>query len=215
MVPMHYQWLDSFPLAPSGKRDDRSLRERALGPIPLRRNEGTGLVGTYEQAVAEIMAEFTGSAGFEADTDFFDAGGASIGAMRVVMAIGRRWDVEIPLDAFVAAPTPAHIASLIAAGGPLKPFEPRVVGLRTVRAMALAVPGSSDGWECVVLSQSCQTPSPRISRSTRCRQQVSSPAPCRCERWPSWRRHISRNPQGATNGAVLHRRVVLRRLRRG
>ena len=76
------------------------------------------------------MAEFAGSAGFAADTNFFDAGGTSIGAMRVVMAIARTWDVEIPLDAFVAAPTPAHVASLIAAGGPVRTFDP-VVALRT------------------------------------------------------------------------------------
>ena len=76
------------------------------------------------------MAEFAGSAGFAADTNFFDAGGTSIGAMRVVMAIARTWDVEIPLDAFVAAPTPAHLASLIAAGGPARTFDP-VVALRT------------------------------------------------------------------------------------
>src|SRR4029077_12062144 len=53
-----------------------------------------------------------------------------IGAMRVVMAIARRWSVEISLDAFVVAPTPAHIASLIAAGGPVRMFDP-VVALRT------------------------------------------------------------------------------------
>ena len=50
--------------------------------------------------------------------------------MRVVMAIARTWDVEIPLDAFVAAPTPAHLASLIAAGGPVRTFDP-IVALRT------------------------------------------------------------------------------------
>ena len=84
----------------------------------------------YERAVADIMAEFAGSAGFAANTNFFDAGGTSIGAMRVVMAIARTWDVEIPLDAFVAAPTPAHLASLIAAGGPARTFDP-IVALRT------------------------------------------------------------------------------------
>jgi thioesterase domain-containing protein/acyl carrier protein len=83
----------------------------------------------YERAVADIMAEFAGSAGFAADTNFFDAGGTSIGAMRVVMAIARTWDVEIPLDAFVTTPTPAHLASLVADGGPTRAFDP-VVRLR-------------------------------------------------------------------------------------
>ena len=129
MIPAHFQWLDEFPLTPSGKRDDKALRELPLVTAVAPSADTTPL-NAYERAVADIMAEFAGSAGFAADTNFFDAGGTSIGAMRVVMAIARTWDVEIPLDAFVAAPTPAHIASLIAAGGPVRTFDP-VVALRT------------------------------------------------------------------------------------
>lgn len=125
MIPAHFQWLDEFPLTPSGKRDDKALRELPLVDAaspsacaaPLR---------TYEREVADIMAEYAGTTGFAADTDFFDAGGTSIGAMRVVMAITRTWGVEIPLDAFVAAPTPAHLADLVAAGGPVRAFDPLV-----------------------------------------------------------------------------------------
>jgi amino acid adenylation domain-containing protein len=129
MIPAHFQWLDEFPLTPSGKRDDKALRELPLVTAVVP-SANTTPFNTYERSVADIMAEFAGTAGFAADTNFFDAGGTSIGAMRVVMAIARTWDVEIPLDAFVAAPTPAHLASLIAAGGPVRTFDP-VVALRT------------------------------------------------------------------------------------
>ncbi|HXO80443.1 MAG TPA: amino acid adenylation domain-containing protein [Mycobacterium sp.] len=129
MIPAHFQWLDEFPLTPSGKRDDKALRELPLAAA-VAPSAGATPFSPYERAVADIMAEFAVSAGFAADTNFFDAGGTSIGAMRVVMAIARRWDVEIPLDAFVAAPTAAHIASLIAAGGSVRAFDP-VVALRT------------------------------------------------------------------------------------
>ena len=129
MIPAHFQWLDQLPLTPSGKRDDKALRELPLSTTVALPADTTPC-NTYERAVADIMAEFAGSAGFAANANFFDAGGTSIGAMRVVMAIARRWDVEIPLDAFVAAPTPAHVASLIAAGGPVRTFDP-VVALRT------------------------------------------------------------------------------------
>jgi amino acid adenylation domain-containing protein len=129
MIPTHFQWLDEFPLTPSGKRDDKALRELPLANTVVPQ-AGTTPCNRYERAVADIMAEFAGSPGFAADTNFFDAGGTSIGAMRVVMAIARTWDIEIPLDAFVAAPTPAHIAALIAVGGPERTFDP-VVALRT------------------------------------------------------------------------------------
>jgi thioesterase domain-containing protein/acyl carrier protein len=129
MVPTHFQWLDEFPLTPSGKRDDKALRELPL-VAPAAPSADTAPLNTYERAVADIMAEFAGTAEFSADTNFFDAGGTSIGAMRVVMAIARTWDVEIGLDAFVAAPTPAHIASVVATGGEVRAFDP-VVALRT------------------------------------------------------------------------------------
>jgi amino acid adenylation domain-containing protein len=129
MIPAHFRWLDELPLTPSGKRDDKALRELPLSTAAAS-SVGVARWNAYEQAVADIMAEFAGNAGFSAETNFFDAGGTSIGAMRVVMAIARRWSVEISLDAFVVAPTPAHVASLIAAGGPVRMFDP-VVALRT------------------------------------------------------------------------------------
>ncbi len=129
MIPAHFQWLDEFPLTASGKRDDKALRELPL-VTALAPSADVAPLNTYERAVADIMSEFSGSAGFAADTNFFEAGGTSIGAMRVALAIARTWDVEIPLDAFVATPTPAHLAGLIATGAPARAFDP-VVALRT------------------------------------------------------------------------------------
>jgi thioesterase domain-containing protein len=129
MIPARFEWLDEFPLTPSGKRDDKALRELPLATT-VAPSAATTPVSPYERAVADIMSEFAGSSAFATDTNFFDAGGTSIGAMRVVLAIARTWDVEIPLDVLVVAPTPAHIAGLIAAGGPVRTFDP-VVALRT------------------------------------------------------------------------------------
>ena len=93
MIPTHFQWLEEFPVTPSGKRDLKALRERPLPAnvaVAVDTNVPAPCNG-YERAVADIMAEFAGRAGFAAETNFFDAGGTSIGAMRVVMAIERRW----------------------------------------------------------------------------------------------------------------------------
>lgn len=131
MVPAHVEWLDDLPLTPSGKRDDKALRERPLCAMGLAREPSNAHPLTArEQSVADIMAEFAGRTAFAATTDFFDAGGTSIGALRVVLAIARTWGVEIPLDSFVAGPTPERLARLIAADGAVRTFDP-VVPLRT------------------------------------------------------------------------------------
>src|SRR5271166_1528150 len=129
MVPKRFVWIDELPLTSSGKRDDRALRELPLSNEPGS-STGTAPRNEHERAIADIMAEFAGTGGFGTDTNFFDAGGTSIGAMRVVMAIARNWDVEIPLDAFVAAPTAGELARVVAAGGTVRAFDP-LVALRS------------------------------------------------------------------------------------
>jgi amino acid adenylation domain-containing protein len=129
MVPERFLWLDELPLTPSGKRDDKTLRELLL-PEGIASSIGTAPRNVHEQAIADIMAEFAGAPRFGADTNFFDAGGTSIGAMRVVMAIARNWGVDIPLDTFVAAPTAADLARVVTTGGRAWAFDP-LVALRS------------------------------------------------------------------------------------
>ncbi len=47
------------------------------------------------------------------DTSFFDAGGDSLLATRVLSAIARELDVELTFDDFVIAPTPAGLTSQV------------------------------------------------------------------------------------------------------
>ncbi|MEH0971253.1 amino acid adenylation domain-containing protein [Micromonospora sp. CPCC 205546] len=125
MVPAHCRWVAALPLTPSGKRDDAALR--ALAPPASR---ATGPAGTgLERAVAELLAEFAGVESLDVDTDFFDAGGTSIGATRVAMTIARQWGVDLPLRTFLAAPTARELAAVVRAGGVRHAFDP-VVTLR-------------------------------------------------------------------------------------
>lgn len=125
MIPQHFVWLPEMPLTSSGKRDDLALQELA----PSARPATVAAVSPrtpIEQAVADIMAEFAGTDSFAADTNFFDAGGTSIGALRIVVAIERRWGVEVPLATFAATPTAAHVAALVDSGH-VKDVDPVVV----------------------------------------------------------------------------------------
>ena len=120
--------------------------------------------------------------------------------MRVVMAIARTWDVEIPLDAFVAAPTPAHLASLIAAGGAVTDVRSRCRAAHLGRSSA-AVPGPPDRRKCPVLSRSRQAPSGRSAglrvAGGRCRaRRDAAPHDERLGRRPTSRRFVGSHPDG-------------------
>jgi acyl carrier protein len=70
--------------------------------------------GEAEQRIVALFADVIGSADdIDATTNFFAAGGASIGALRVIAAIEREFGVTVPPRAFFARPTARDVAVLM------------------------------------------------------------------------------------------------------
>ncbi|MEV6139285.1 amino acid adenylation domain-containing protein [Nocardia sp. NPDC051990] len=125
MVPSRFVLLDELPRTPSGKRDDGALRsmiESAPESVTAQREPAD----EYERSAVELLAEYAGLRSIGLDDDFFAAGGTSIGAMRVVMGLSRRFGAEVPLDSFIGAPTAAQLAALIRSGNTRRTFDPLV-----------------------------------------------------------------------------------------
>ena len=180
MIPAHFQWLDEFPLTPSGKRDDKALRELPLATT-VAPSAGIAPCNAYERAVADIMAEFAGSAGFAADTNFFDAGGTSIGAMRVVMAIARTMGRRDSAGCVRRSAHPrAHRQPDRGgrSGADVRSRLSRCAPRAIVHRYSWST--RSAGMSCAISISSSTFRS--ISRSTRCRRQVPSPARRHCAR---------------------------------
>src|SRR5262249_6446487 len=66
-----------------------------------------------EAALAEIWSELLGDRRVGAHDDFFDRGGHSLMAIRLLARVRRTFDVEIPLDDFLTNPTIAQLARTI------------------------------------------------------------------------------------------------------
>ncbi|NEW56597.1 amino acid adenylation domain-containing protein [Nocardia cyriacigeorgica] len=126
MVPSRFQWVESMPRTPSGKRDDRALLALPVVGVVDQAQPNRGPVDDIERSAMELLAEYAGLPSMGPDDDFYAMGGTSIGAMRVVMGLSRRWGIDLPMSAFVAAPTAAGLAELIRAGDTHTSFDPLV-----------------------------------------------------------------------------------------
>jgi amino acid adenylation domain-containing protein len=124
MVPAHLGWLPKLPLTPSGKRDDAALRQ-----VPLETGPAAGATlprNAHERVLADIFGEMLARPGFGVHDDFFEHGGTSLTAMRLIVTIEKRFGVRIPLTAFVAAPTVARLAERLETGDAVAAFDPVV-----------------------------------------------------------------------------------------
>ncbi|WP_234308050.1 non-ribosomal peptide synthetase [Streptomyces sp. NBRC 110035] len=127
MMPSHLEWLASLPLTPSGKRDDALLRRMPLSAPP---SDATEPADEHEKALVGILAELLELPAVGVRDNFFDIGGTSLTAMRLVMTIEKRYGVSVPLSAFVAAPTVAGLAQRLRGSDAAARFDP-VVPIRT------------------------------------------------------------------------------------
>ena len=109
MIPTDFIRLNAFPLTPNRKIDRLALPK----PLTARSEEG----GTLDQSeqpietiVAEIWSEVLGLGSVGLNDNFFDLGGNSLSTVHIASRIRSRFQVELPLRTFFAAPTVAGIA---------------------------------------------------------------------------------------------------------
>ena len=110
MVPAKFVTLDSFPLTTSGKVDRKAL------PAPQAESRKTELIPPrtpLESQLASLFQNILGVSAVGIRDDFFDLGGHSLMAARLVSQIRVSTGKPIPLAALFRAPTIESLAQLI------------------------------------------------------------------------------------------------------
>uniref|UniRef100_UPI0024537EC8 non-ribosomal peptide synthetase n=1 Tax=Nocardia wallacei TaxID=480035 RepID=UPI0024537EC8 len=110
MVPAIFVALSSIPRTPTGKLDRRALPEPDFGALA---GAGREPVTPNEILVAEAMAEVVGAATVSADHAFFDLGGNSLSATRLVARIADRSGHRLGVRSVFEHPTAAGLAALL------------------------------------------------------------------------------------------------------
>ena len=120
MVPAAVVVLDALPVTVNGKLDRAGLPAPDFGGVVVSREPRTAA----EEIVCGLFAEVLGLDRVGAEDSFFDLGGDSLLAMRLIARVRAVLDAEVPIRGLFADPSPAGIARLAEAGaaGPRLPL---------------------------------------------------------------------------------------------
>ncbi|MGH7797422.1 MAG: amino acid adenylation domain-containing protein [Candidatus Binatia bacterium] len=109
MVPSMFVFLESLPLTPNGKIDRRALPMPEMSPHAI----AVGPRDRLEFEVANIWKRLLRLSALGLEDNFFDLGGNSLLAARLLAAIESSLGKRIRLGDFFACPTVAHVVELL------------------------------------------------------------------------------------------------------
>jgi acyl carrier protein len=116
MVPAAVEVVESFPLTPNGKVDRKALLDRFEG-----RSAGTGTGSAEhveprtetERVLAAIWTDLLPVERVGVHDDFFDLGGHSLTATRILSRLRKELDVQLPLAVLFEEPTVERLARVV------------------------------------------------------------------------------------------------------
>jgi amino acid adenylation domain-containing protein len=134
MVPSSLQVLRELPLTANGKLDRQALAKLAQSTEQVRK-PFTPARSPLEAGLVSIWQEVLGLPAVSVHDDFFDLGGQSFAAVRVMTRVAQQYDKRLPLSTLLEGRTIAHLAQCIQGDGAWSPL----VAMNTVAMNTVAM----------------------------------------------------------------------------
>ncbi|MGB7947042.1 MAG: phosphopantetheine-binding protein, partial [Candidatus Binatia bacterium] len=112
MVPSVFVKIEEFPLTGSGKLDCNALPTPSTARPDLP-TEYVGPATPVERLLASIWTEVLSIGQVGIHDNFFDLGGHSLAATRVISRVTKQFRLELPLQSLFQSPTVAEMAAII------------------------------------------------------------------------------------------------------
>ncbi|NJS12148.1 MAG: amino acid adenylation domain-containing protein [Microcoleus sp. CSU_2_2] len=115
MIPAGFVLLDALPMSPNGKVDRRALASQKWQPTGIAFDEVTAVSprDDLELQVAKIWEKVLGIESIGVKDNFFEKGGHSLLAIRLLAEIDRTFDKNLPLSAIFQSPTVEQLANIL------------------------------------------------------------------------------------------------------
>jgi amino acid adenylation domain-containing protein len=117
MLPQNYVSIDELPLDLNGKTDRSIVRIYLINYLRNEKhNECQCYQNTYEEAMIHLWADSLNTAAntISIDSDFFDLGGDSLAALKLVANINKEFGVELRLSSILREPvTPRNMIETV------------------------------------------------------------------------------------------------------
>jgi acyl-coenzyme A synthetase/AMP-(fatty) acid ligase/acyl carrier protein len=112
MAPSQFVFLASIPLTTNGKVDRKALPAPTYGNVSEGKDFAAPQTET-QKAIADIWSKLMKLERIGIHDDFFDFGGHSLMAMKMVSQIEERFGISLPLADFLEEPTIAGLAKKV------------------------------------------------------------------------------------------------------
>lgn len=114
MIPEHFIQVSEIPMTPNGKIDKKVLLTLALPvkkkPISTKKQE---ITTPLQEKLIHLWRDVLEDNSLSLDDDFFENGGHSLRAVRLMASIKKELDAHLPLSSLISYPTPRTMAQAL------------------------------------------------------------------------------------------------------